>query len=69
MPRRNRIAKIHPEFWRHHRKDARQLEQLLNEVPRLRKALFPSDDQDQRDFLDWYEPMFLREIEQPEDVS
>jgi len=63
---RNRVRRARPDFWREHRADAKPLEQLLSELPRLRGAL-PLDDGDE--FLDWYEPAFLQEIDQPEEET
>ena len=61
---KNRVRRARPDFWREHRADAKPLDQLLAELPRLREAL-PLDNREE--FLEWYEPAFLQEIKQPEE--
>lgn len=62
---KKRIVKAHPEFMKTHRKDARALNDLLKQLPMIRKKLSPQIT-DSTQFLDWYEKMFLRMIEQPD---
>ena len=61
---KKRIAKAHPEFMMAHRKDARVLNDLLEQLPMIRDRL-SLQIKDSTQFLDWYEKMFLRMIEQP----
>ena len=60
---KKRIAKAHSEFMKAHRKDAKVLNDLLKQLPMIRKKLSPQITDSTR-FLDWYEKMFLRMIEQ-----
>jgi hypothetical protein len=60
---KERIAKAHPEFMNAHRKDARVLNDLLKQLPMIRDKLSPQITDSGR-FLNWYEEMFLRMIEQ-----
>jgi hypothetical protein len=62
---KERIAKAHPDFMNAHRKDARVLNDLLKQLPMIRKKLSPQIT-DSTQFLDWYEKMFLRMVEQPD---
>lgn len=55
-----RVKKRHPDFWRDHQADRRQLEQELNKISGLRDEL-PLPGRDRADFLEWYERMFLAE--------
>jgi hypothetical protein len=48
-----------------HRKDARVLNDRLKKLPMIRDKLSPQIADSAR-FLDWYEKMFLRMIEQPD---
>ena len=61
---KKRIAKAHPEFLKDHRKDARALNDLLKQLPMIRDKL-SHQIKDSTQFLDWYEKIFLRMIEQP----
>jgi hypothetical protein len=60
---KKRIAKAHPEFMKANRKDARVLNDLLKQLPMIRSKLSPQIT-DSTQFLDWYEKMFLRMIQQ-----
>ena len=60
-----RITKAHPEFMKAHRKDARVMNDLLKKLPMIRDKLSPQI-KDSTQFLDWYEEMFLRLIDQPD---
>jgi len=62
---KRRIAKAHPEFMKTHRKDAIVLNDLLKQLPMIRDKLSPQI-KNSTQFLDWYEKMFLRMIEQPD---
>lgn len=62
---RNRVAKVHPKFIKSHRTQARNLNRLLKHLSIIRQELSPQIE-DSRDFLDWYEKMFLNLIEQPQ---
>lgn len=62
---RDRVTKTHPEFMKANRKNAKTLNQLLKQLTTLRRKLSPQI-KDSTQFLDWYEKMFLRMIEQPE---
>jgi len=62
---RDRVEKTHPEFMKANRKNAKTLGQLLKQRSMLRRRLSP-EIKDSTQFLDWYEKMFLRMIEQPE---
>ena len=59
----NRVDRAYPDFFKTHRKDAMTLNKLLKKVPVIRDRLSPHMT-DSADFLDWYEKMFLRMIEQ-----
>jgi hypothetical protein len=62
---RDRVTKAHPEFMKAHGKEASTLNQLLEKLTMIRKKFSPQIKDSTR-FLDWYEEMFLRLIEQPE---
>lgn len=65
----DRVCNAHPDFWAEtDAAERRRLEELLARLPELRASLrlYVSDG---RDFLAWYEGMFLGEIEQPEEVG
>lgn len=62
---KKRIAKAQPEFMKAHRKDAKTLNDLLKKLPMIRSRL-SRQIKDSTQFLDWYEKMFLRMIEQPD---
>ena len=60
-----RVEKAHPEFMKAHRKEAGTLNQLLKHLTIIRDKLSPQI-KDSAQFLDWYEKMFLRLIDQPD---
>jgi len=62
---KKRITKVHPEFMKAHQKEASNLNDLLKKLPMIRRKLSPQI-KDSTQFLDWYEKMFLRMIEQPD---
>ncbi|GAG39441.1 unnamed protein product, partial [marine sediment metagenome] len=64
---KDRVSKAHPEFMKEHKKDARTLSQLLKQLTAVRARL-SSQIEDGVEFLDWYDKMFLRMIEQPNPV-
>jgi hypothetical protein len=66
---RNRIAKAEPQFWRQHQKDRKQLEEMLELLPEVRSALPLEGDSERGKFLDWYESMFLEELQLPSETS
>ena len=66
---RDRIAKAEPQFWRKHRKDREHLEDMLAGLPDMRKALPLEGDPQRERFLDWYESMFLEEIQLPPETQ
>ncbi|GEM_PF-445005 len=54
-----RVKEHDPDFWNDHQADRRQLEEELEKIPGLREELRLADGD--RDFLNWYEEMFLTE--------
>ena len=62
---KKRIAKAHPDFLRIHRKDSKDLNDQLKQLPIIRNKL-AHQIEDSTLFLDWYEKMFLQMIEQPD---
>lgn len=62
---KKRIAKVHPGFMKAHRREARVLNDMLKQLPMIRKKL-SRQIKDGAQFLDWYEKMFLRMIDQPD---
>jgi hypothetical protein len=57
--------RVHPEFMKAHRKDARVMNDLLKQLPVIRARL-SLQMTDSTEFLDWYEKMFLLMIKQPD---
>jgi hypothetical protein len=66
---RNRIAKAEPQFWRQHRKDRKHLEETLAQLPEMRSALPLERDPERDKFLEWYESMFLQDIQLPPEAQ
>jgi hypothetical protein len=62
---KRRIAKVHPEFMKAHRKEARVMNNLMKQLPVIRARL-SLQMTDSTEFLDWYEKMFLLMIKQPD---
>ena len=57
---RDGLAKQQREFFRSRRDQVNHLDTLLDQLTELRKQL--GDDHGIRDFLEWYEPLFLKEL-------
>jgi hypothetical protein len=66
---RRRVSKRHPDFWRKHRRDAKHLNRLLRQTSRLRTTLPLPHEEQHGEFLDWYERIFLRPIDELEAVK
>ena len=65
---RDRIKQEQMEFWKERRVMAKSLDALLEQLPQL-KTDVPIEREDREQFLDWFETMFTRMIEQPEDAA
>ena len=63
---RDRIARSQPEFWQRHRQVTGSLDGLLGSIPALRESV-SAEVGDAADFFDWYEKMFLRTIQVPQE--
>jgi hypothetical protein len=61
----NRIAQAYPKFMNDNKTDAYALDRLLKQLPVIRDRLSPQMD-NSAVFLNWYETMFLRMIQQPD---
>ena len=60
-----RVAQAYPEFMNTNQTNAHALNQLLKHLPVIRERLSPQMD-NSAGFLEWYESMFLRMIQQPD---
>ena len=65
---RTRVKRQCTKFWKQDPKGRRRLEFLLTRLPDLARAL-PLDDGDREEFLEWYESMFVRMVNHPEEPS
>ena len=63
-----RIKAHSSDFWKAHGKERNRLESLLSRLPSLADAL-PLEESDRAEFLDWYETMFVKMIQQPEEIA
>ena len=63
---RDRIARSQPEFWQRYRQVTGSLDGLLGSIPALRESV-SAEVGDAADFFDWYEKMFLRTIQVPQE--
>ena len=63
---RDRIARSQPEFWQRPRQVTGSLDGLLGSIPALRESV-SAEVGDAADFFDWYEKMFLRTIQVPQE--
>ncbi len=63
-----RAKKVHSDFFRDRRKDAKHLEKMLGHFGAVRAKLDLKDEEAEA-FLDWYERMFLKEIRLPETAT
>jgi len=62
---KKRVATAYPEFMKAHTRDVKALNRLLDQQTLIRKKI-SSQIEDSAPFLDWYEKMFLRLIQQPD---
>lgn len=65
------LADEHEDFFRGHAAEVEQLEDLLRVADTLRSGLVNGGDPEMADFLDWFEPWFLRRAQpvQPDEVT
>ena len=62
---RDRVRRHYGDFWHSQRRVVNRLGSLLERLPELREQLTFENDPNAGAFLDWYESMFVRTIEQP----
>jgi hypothetical protein len=62
---KKRVAKAHPDFMRAHKRDVKALDRSLDKLTTIRNEI-SHHMEDNTPFLEWYEKMFLRLIEQPD---
>ena len=51
-----------PDFFRDHKSQVRKLDRLITEGIERRHRIFPGDEAGARAFLDWFEPVFLKDL-------
>ena len=59
---RDQVAGDHRAFFRARRKRTERLDSLLNRLSDVRAGVLSSGTPEDAAFLDWYEPVFLREL-------
>ena len=59
---RESLGRHDPQFFRDRSSLVRKLDQRIAAGIERRGAMFPSDDAETRAFLDWFEPVFLKEL-------
>ena len=56
------LARLNPQFFRVRRSRVRRLDRLIAKGIKRRTTIFPRDDERSRAFLDWFEPVFLKDL-------
>ena len=56
------LARLNPRFFRVRRSRVRRLDRLIAKGIKRRATIFPGDHECSRAFLDWFEPVFLKDL-------
>ena len=59
---RTSLRKRHPQFFRDRQSLVRKLDRLIAEGIKRRDRIFPGEDTRAREFLKWFEPVFLKDL-------
>ena len=62
---RNSLRKRDPQFFRDRRSLVRKLDKLIAKGIKRRDQIFPGEDAQAHAFLEWFEPVFLKDLEHP----